>query len=229
MTLRTLIPACLVLLISCSDGNPAEPSAQQPPERFVLFGVVEGVDGVPLAGAIVRLFGPGPNALDSAITGEAGYFVFRKLQGMVTITVVRSGYVTESRSLNMTQDILSFIRLAPWPGALVLTLGEWIESQVLGAAPPCDPVGWDANAPCRKFLFTAPTSGRLSVTLEWSGDPELDATLVTLNGTYVGSSNPAGIERQLLEGPVAKGETYEVRVSSYYGLQDFRLRAELNP
>jgi hypothetical protein len=40
---------------------------------------------------------------------------------------------------------------------------------------------------------------------------------------------PAGAERLLLEGPVVKGESYEVRVSAYYGMQDFRLRAELNP
>ncbi|HKP27955.1 MAG TPA: carboxypeptidase-like regulatory domain-containing protein [Gemmatimonadales bacterium] len=228
MPSRALIPTCLLLMLACSD-SPVEPTTQQPPSRYVFFGVVEGIDGTPLAGAMVHLFGPGPIALDSAVTEETGSFVFRNLRGQVTVTVTRSGYVTESRVVLMTQDVISHIRLAPWPDAQVLTLGEWIQSQVLGAAPPCDPIAWDGDAPCRKFLFEAPLSGKLSVTLEWSGSPELDATLVTMAGDYVGTSKPVAERRHLLEGPVVMGQSYEVRVSSYYGPQDFRLRAELNP
>jgi hypothetical protein len=130
----------------------------------------------------------------------------------------------------MTQDLLSnTIRLAPWLETETLTFGEWIESRVFVGAPPCDPWGWDAEAPCRKFLFEAPMDGRLVVTLEWTGDPQLDATLVTPSGGYLGISHEAGYERALLEGPVLRSRAYEVRVNSYYGTQDFRLKAELIP
>ena len=226
MTRRALVPACLALIISCSDGTPVDPAPPSQP-GFVLFGIVENHDGVPLVDALVELFSG--MRVDTTVTGENGDFVFNSVRGRVSIRVTRTGYVTDLRALNVTGNVLSRIQLASWPGAEVLTLGEWIESQVLAAAPPCDPIGWDASAPCRRFLFTAPAAGRLSITIEWTGNPQLDVTLVSSSGGLLGYSTETGAEQAVLQEPVLKGRTYEVRVNSYYGMQDFRIRAELDP
>ena len=52
------------------------------------------------------------------------------------------------------------------------------------------------------------------ITLEWGGEPQLDATLVA-SGVYIGWSQQAGVERALLEASVQKYESYELRISSY--------------
>jgi len=227
---RALIPACLTLITACSDGSPVEPAPARPsPPTFLVFGIVENVEGIPLRGALVELFAPGPLLIDSTVTGVDGGFGFGGVRGYVQLKVSRSGYFVESRSLNVTEDHLYRFQLAPWPEADVLILGDWIQASVIGGAPPCDPIYWDAYAPCRRFLFSPMASGKLVISLEWTGYPELDATLVTSAGDYVGTSDGTGVGRFHLEGQVLEGQVYEVRVNSYYGTQDFRLMAELIP
>lgn len=225
MMRRALIPICLSLITACGDGSPVEP----PPPTFVIFGIVETVDGFPLSDAVVKLFASGGQVLlDSVITGANGYFAFGGVRGHLLLKVSRNGYTVESRSLDVTEDNLYRVQLAPWPGHDVITVGEWIESSILGNEPPCDPSGWDAAAPCHRFYFTPSARGKLTITLEWSGDPQLDVALFEA-GVYIGLSKEAGSGLALLEALVLKDQSYEVRVHSYYGPQEFRIRAELVP
>jgi hypothetical protein len=53
---------------------------------------------------------------------------------------------------------------------------------------PCDPGGWDESAPCRRFYFIAPATGRLSIDNAWNGVPPLDATIVIPANRYVATS-----------------------------------------
>lgn len=232
MLRRALIPACLALIAACGDGVPVEPPLAPPippPPTFVVSGIVETAEGTPLAGALVELFAPGPLLLESTTTGPDGFFAFDGVHGYFLLRVTRIGYLRQSLTLNVTEDHLYRFQLAPWPEADVLTLGDWIRASVIDEAPPCDPVHWDEYAPCHRFVFSPATDGKLVITLEWVANQMLDVTLVTPDGVYIATSEQAGFGRARLEGLVLKDQLYEVRVNSYYGAQDFRLRAELVP
>lgn len=110
-----------------------------------------------------------------------------------------------------------------------IVLGHTVRFLVDGAVPPCDPVGWDATAPCRRLGFTARYSGVLVVTISWSGGAALDATIVTASGIYLGISRESGSERVTADALVEAGQHYEIRVSSYYETKAFDLRADLTP
>ena len=222
--------AASALVMACSSNDLVQPvlPPPAPPPTFVIFGIVEDETGQPLRDATADLIKSGWTTL-SAITSDSGYFSFSGVSGPVTIRVRKSGFTSESRYMEVTADVLSRIRLARLLPDVVLTLGGTISAVVQAGSPPCDPEGWDAQAPCRRFYFTAPAAGKLEVVVSWAGTPELDVTLVAVGGGYVAASNPAGFERVLLEGPVHKGTDYELRVNSYYGTQEFQLKAGLVP
>ena len=77
----------------------------------------------------------------------------------------------------------------------IIEVGRTIRASVSATAAPCDPVRWDATAPCREFYFTPTTPGVLQIEIKWDGQPELDATIVTPADDYVTSSITAGSNR----------------------------------
>ena len=223
-----LLLAGSALILACGEAmvDPALIPPTPPPPTFVIFGIVETEEGTRLAGATAELIRTGHFTL-SSVTGDSGYFSFAGIRGPATVRVSKPGYTDEARYLNVDGSILSHFRLTRLLPDQVLTLGDTITATVQEGAPPCDPSGWDAEAPCRRFHFIAPASGQLLVAITWQGNPQLDAVLVTAGGGYVAFSDDAGFERALLEGTVVKDVVYELRVNSYYGRQDFKLTAEL--
>ena len=224
--------AACVLVTSCSDR--AEPPAGPrvytqptfPPETFTLFGVVRDEAGRLLPGALAEVSG----IRGTQITNLAGYFALSGLRGRATVRVWKEQYEIYQADVMMAADTLLDVRLsrADYYFADSLVIGQTIRSFVPGSAAPCDPVRWDAKAPCRSFSYTAPASGRLEVAITWSGEPELDATITTISGAYVGTSS-GGFGTIIALAPVSAGITYAVRVNSYYDFQRFTLRAEFRP
>lgn len=221
-----LLLVCSALLTACDDqlSNPVLPPP--PPAGFVVFGIVETEDGFPMIDATAELI-RAHYPVQTTTTNNSGHFTFSGVFGSATVRVSKPGYTGEQRVLTVTETVLTRFRLMRLLPDQVLTLGDTITATVQEGAPPCDPVGWDAEAPCRRFHFIAPSSGKLLVAITWQGSPEIDAVLVVGRAGYVASSVPAGFERVMLEGQVVKGVDYELRVNSYYGRQDFKLTAEL--
>lgn len=223
MNRLSLLMATGAIVTACSGEEPLEPVVPPPP-TFVVFGIVRDEAGEPVAGAVAEI----PSLSRTAVTNQVGHFSFSGLRGAVRFRVQKAGFQTLSIELVVTANIAWEIRLLR-AGVLSdsLTLGATIRSTVEANAPPCDPIRWDALAPCRLFLFTAPRAGQLSLSITWSGDPALDATLVTATGTYVATSIDAGTGKIQLDGMVEAGRIYEIRVNSYYGYQVFDMRADL--
>jgi hypothetical protein len=122
--------------------------------------------------------------------------------------------------------------------AVTLRRAEYTDSLILGLpfrsfvsayAPACDPAGWDAKAPCRRFSYTAPASGLLDILITWNGGTPLDATFTTSGGIYVGTSSDVGAGRVAVTAPLTARGAYELRVNSYYEFQTFEVKANLTP
>ena len=136
------------------------------------------------------------------------------------------GYERYVQTLNVMSDVSLIVRMFKYIEADSIQLGTTIRATVLSNEPPCDAIRWDARAPCKRFIFRPERAGTLTVVVSWSGGPELDATMVTLEGEYVAASVQAGREQVLLVGAVTAGRQYEIRVSSYYTSQVFDFRAD---
>ncbi|MGH7471786.1 MAG: hypothetical protein ACRENP_27870 [Longimicrobiales bacterium] len=93
----------------------------------------------------------------------------------------------------------------------------------------CDPVHWDASAPCRRLRLTPSASGTLFISITWSGGPPLDGLITTSGGTLLANSKEENVELATAQAYLQAGAMYEVWVSSYYGTQVFDLRADLRP
>ena len=222
-----LIAACGIVM-ACSSETPLAPPPPPPPPlpTYVMIGLVRDEEGLPLTDAVAEL--AGMTRFDT--TDQNGLFSFAGLRGPVTVWVRKDGYGTHSRSLLITADVTVNISLIRLFLADSLVLGQTIRTTVEADAPPCDPIGWDAQAPCRRFTFTAPHSGNLILMIAWFGGSPLDATIVqAADGHYVGTSKDAGFESIFADAVVEGGRQYEIRVNSYYGAQVFDLKAVLTP
>jgi hypothetical protein len=217
-----LLIATCGLALAC-DSAIQEPHIKTPsePRGFALFGLVRDESGVAVPGATVLItFGSGRD--QTATTNENGIFIFAGLQGLSTLRVTKFGYHSTSQTVVVTADQAVEFRLAK---AEVIELGR-----VIGAVtdePPCDPIGWDERAPCRRFRFTPPSSGLLVIVVTWRGGSEMDATILTPTEWYLASSVESGFKEITLQTPVEGGVTYEVRVNSYYENEAFDLKADL--
>ena len=163
----------------------------------------------------------------TSLSNDSGYFAFSGVLGEMQILISRDGYRGTVKTLNVTGDVALEVQLFTFVFADTLRLGEEVRSAVLTLAPPCDPVRWDAAAPCKRFHFRAPRNGTLVISISWESTPELDATMTTPDDTYLATSVPVGKSGLSLVAPVTKGIIYEIRVNAYYGGQVFTLRAEL--
>jgi len=227
--LSLLIAACGIVM-ACAGEEPTAPVAPPPPPAtplptYVVFGTVQDEAGAPLSGAVADLVGLGR----SSISNDNGYFSFTGVRGPMTVRVGKDGYETQSRYLNVTADLAFSVKLLRVQTSEDIVLGQTIRSTVSEGARPCDPIRWDAAAPCRRFGFTAPFSGLFVVSISWNGGSELDATMMNPNDTYLATSTESGFEQITLVAIVEAGVRYEIRVNSYYGGQVFNLRADLTP
>jgi hypothetical protein len=102
-------------------------------------------------------------------------------------------------------------------------LGKAVLVRVRAGASPCDPIRWDAAAPCARIRFQAPRSGLLSVRLEQS-DGEVDFTIMSGDGQQYLAYGGSG-QSQFAEASVVLGQYYEIWVHSYYGQALVRLGA----
>ncbi|HEX5075016.1 MAG TPA: carboxypeptidase-like regulatory domain-containing protein [Gemmatimonadaceae bacterium] len=215
------------LLLACSDRTRGGPTGTGTPamRSWAVGGVVRDQDGRAVAGATIDIV-EGLFSGRSSISNGDGSFAFERVFGRMTLVVSRGGYEQYVQRLNVTTDVLLDVRLVKYVDADSLQLGRIIRATVSSNAPPCDAIRWDELAPCKRFFFTPDRAGTLSVSVSWSGSPELDITMVTLEGAYIATSIKVGPEAAWLVGIVEPGRTYEIRVNSYYTAQMFDLRAD---
>ncbi len=224
-----LVATAGMLMTACDNPeDPVGPASAPARPSFVVFGVVRDTAGLPVSGAAAEIV-EGWFQGWTKISNDDGYFSFPGVSGPMTIRVRKDGYEYYVQTLVVTADLALEVTLSSVEVIDEMALGRTIRSTVPEDAPPCDPIGWDALAPCRRFLFTAPSSGELSIRISWAGDPPLDATMMTPNGDYLATSEESGFEEILMNAFVTAGETYEIRVNSYYDYQVFNLRADLTP
>jgi hypothetical protein len=221
--LGLLIAACGIV-VACGDGteNPVTPAEPAPP-AFVLLGTVQDEDGAAVSGAAVEITEGRYKDLSTA-TDAQGHFAFVGVRGHLVLRITKLGYEGRLQGVLVSDNQLIEIRL---DRAAVIELGKTIRA--VTGEPPCDPVRWDANAPCRRFYFTSPSSGRLVIVVTWKSGPDLDATMLTESDDYLAHSNLTGASQITLQATVDAGLPYEIRVNSYYQTQEFDLKADLHP
>ena len=224
-----LVLSVAALLLACSDGPGVGSTGLEtppPPVRsWTVTGTVRDENGHEVAGAVVEIV-EGLFKGRSSVSSGDGSFAFQGVSGPMVLTASMGGYERYVKQLNVAADVSLAVKLFKYIEADSIQLGATIRATVAEYASPCDAIRWDAKSPCKRFIFRPQRTGTLTVLVSWSGGPELDATMVTLEGEYVATSAQAGREAVLLVGVVEAGRTYEIRVNSYYTAQMFDLLAD---
>jgi hypothetical protein len=223
-----VLAAVCVMLVACGTDAVAPPDNATLP-TWVVSGFVRDEAGIAVPRAAVELLsGLFGNRL--SIADDSGFFSLERVRGPITIHVSKDGFEYYSRYLVVADDLTLLVRLPRLEGwSDIIRLGQTIRSTVEPRAAPCDPMGWDAQAPCRRFPFTAPASGALIISIAWHGGSRLDAIIALSDGTYVATSDDTGLEQITVLATVGAGEKYQVYVNSYYDRQVFDLKADLIP
>ena len=224
---RRLLVVLLAFLPACETTK--EPiQAVAPTPTYAISGTIRDAEGRGLARANADVFGTTVSGR-RATSNADGRFTIKGVTGPLVLRVWKEGYEAFDQAMNVSADTVLDVTLARFEYADTLILGRTMRSYVSASARPCDPVRWDAYAPCRMFHFFPPVSGTLTVVVSWRGEPELDVTLVAHEGAYISSSTVLVAETAVLEAVVDRGTLYEIRVNSYYDYQEFDLLAELAP
>ena len=63
-----------------------------------------------------------------------------------------------------------------------LAVGEVVHMRIGLEDPICDPSGWDASAPCKRFEIRAPRDGALQAILKTAVPKPIDLLMVCTNG-----------------------------------------------
>ena len=229
LALRSCTAFTLAAAIACGDPDTVITPPSTPPTptaTWILQGTVRDGARRALSGVTVEIIS-GRFSGRTAVTGEGGAFRFLGVEGEMTILASKDGYVRYAHRLTVTSDVTFDFDLLKALPLDTIVVGRVIQATVQAGDSPCDPVRWDARAPCKRFLFIPPATGNLSIIIAWAGDPELDATLVTSTDSYLAVSKELAPRMVELSGPVAAGEPYEVRVNAYYTRQVFTLRADI--
>ena len=209
---RTVIAICLV---AASCGEPA--TGPTPAGSYTLSGRIRDLDGMMLAAVPVVLAGQGLNR--TTVTGADGRYLFDNVSGFVNLRISTDDYLAASRNVMVAADqVVDFVL----ERIVVLTAGTTLRGTVRGQ--PCDPITWDARAPCQRVFFTPPTIGTLDLVLSWSGADELDL----LVGRFYRSAR-AGEHEISASFFIETVEQREIRINSYYQPQEFELRASFRP
>ena len=116
-----------------------------------------------------------------------------------------------------------------------ISVGEVVHASVGLEDPVCDPTGWDASAPCRRFGVVATRDGTLQVTMKATPPQPLDDVIdLLLRCANGGSDYSGGGKEQLVTAPVNSGQLCEITVNLYpsqmrmtSGSVAFELRAEM--
>ena len=214
------------IVVGCGGEKLVDAEPPSPPlPTFVVSGIVQDEAGQPVVGAIADLVGLGR----ASVSDASGYFKFSGIRGLVGVRVQKDGFLPQFREFSVTTDVAWNVSLVRMLATEEIVLGATIHSVVQAGAPPCDPHGWDAAAPCRRFQFTPRTSGTLIISINWNGGVPLDAMIVTSTLNYLAISREVDAGMIELNAYVEAGNSYEIRVNAYYGEQVFDLRADLYP
>ena len=199
-----------------------------PAPTYVLFGTVRDSAGAPVANA-TAVITTGKYLGRFSLSNELGYFKFIGVTGPLTLRVAKEDYEMIDKSLDVRGDLSLDVVIRKIFFSDNIELGRTIRSNVPASAKPCDPVRWDARAPCRRFRFTPSSSGLLSLQIKWDGLIPLDATITTLSNDYVATSSDDGFGTVTIAASLTAGVPYEVRINSYYGGLTFDLAATFQP
>jgi len=199
-----------------------------PAPTYVLFGTVRDSAGAPVANA-TAVVTTGKYLGRFALSNESGYFKFIGLLGPLTLRVTKEDYEMADNPLDVRGDLSLEVVIKKIFFSDSIELGRTIRSNVPASAKPCDPIRWDARAPCRRFRFTPSSSGLLSMQIKWDGMISLDATITTLSNDYVATSSEVGFGNVTMAASLTAGQTYEIRINSYYGGLIFDLAATFQP
>ena len=91
---------------------------------------------------------------------------------MFVLRAVKEGYEVVTKNVWVTADQVADLNMQ--------RIGRLVAGEVFRGIindPPCDPSGWDAEAPCRRILYTPTTSGTLTLRVTWTGSSEIDLLL----------------------------------------------------
>ena len=199
-----------------------------PAPTYVLFGTVRDSAGAPVANA-TAVVTTGKYLGRFALSNESGYFKFIGLLGPLTLRVTKEDYEMADNPLDVRGDLSLEVVIKKIFFSDSIELGRTVRSNVPASAKPCDPIRWDARAPCRPFRFTPSSSGLLSLQIKWDGLIPLDATITTLSNDYVATSSEVGFGNVTMAASLTAGQTYEIRINSYYGGLIFDLAATFQP
>jgi len=199
-----------------------------PAPTYVLFGTVRDSAGAPVANASAVVT-TGKYLGRFALSNESGYFKFIGLLGPLTLRVTKEDYEMADNPLDVRGDLSLEVVIKKIFFSDSIELGRTVRSNVPASAKPCDPIRWDARAPCRPFRFTPSSSGLLSLQIKWDGLIPLDATITTLSNDYVATSSEVGFGNVTMAASLTAGQTYEIRINSYYGGLIFDLAATFQP
>jgi len=224
-----LVVATCAALTGCESKREltTDPIAAPAP-TYVLFGTVRDSAGAPVANA-TAVVTTGKYLGRFALSNESGYFKFIGLTGPLTLRVTKEDYEMADNPLDVRGDLSLEVVIKKIFFSDSIELGRTVRSNVPASAKPCDPIRWDARAPCRPFRFTPSSSGLLSLQIKWDGLIPLDATITTLSNDYVATSSDDGFGNVTIAASLTAGQTYEVRINSYYGGLTFDLAATFQP
>ena len=183
---------------------------------YTLTGTIQDSDGRPLSDVTLVL--KGPDDVKSVVSDAAGRYSISNVGGAVELRISMTGYSEWSMPRYIAADQVLNITLSP---TIELTPGVAFGGTVHGA--PCDPVGWDARAPCQRLFFTAPSAGTLDLVLTWTGASDLD---MLAGGYYFTPTIPHQIHARVA---VIAGVRTEIRINAYYAQEAFDLRVGFEP
>ena len=118
----------------------------------------------------------------------------------------------------------------------MISVGDVIHASIGPGDPICDPAHWDAQAPCKLFLLTAPRNGTLHVILTAPPLPpasSLDFIDLMLYADPIYPGAPFEYSTRSLSASMVEGRTYVIRINSYPyllpppGNLDFELKTEM--
>jgi hypothetical protein len=160
----------------------------------------------------------GRDEVKSVVSDAAGRYSIGNLSGGLDLRISIPGYAEWSTPRYIAADQVINITLRP---IVELTPGTPYRGTVSGA--PCDPMGWDANAPCQQLFFTAPSAGTIDLVLTWTGASDLD---MLVGGQYFIPTTPRRVHARV---PVVAGVRTEIRINAYYAQEEFDLRVAFEP
>ena len=114
-----------------------------------------------------------------------------------------------------------------------IAVGAVIRAYVGPGDPVCDPQGWDANSPCKRYVVVPPIDGTLKATVSCMVIPDAKGATIDFLIIAPGGGSVFATANEQLKMEVRAGESYEIRINSYPYLlptpesQEFELRTEL--